>query len=183
MNNKSKINTPKGKIYLTVVAIASLLVMAFNVNTNSMNANAIDFGLISKDTNIGSIDTSSLFNCVGAAITCDNDNTVNNNVALNNGTNGNGGGDTPLPPIDPIVCQDCIADLSSEQLLQLRLALGLDENASDNAVCVGLGGLETVEEVVLLLNDVGVSAERIVTILDCIGIDISLTEVVAIIGA
>ena len=66
--------------------------MSFNLNTNSLNVNAIDFGLISKDFNVGSIDTSSLFNCVGAAITCDNDNTVNNNVAINNGTNGGGGG-------------------------------------------------------------------------------------------
>ena len=100
----TKINTSKGKMYLTVVAIASLLVMAFNVNTNSMNANAFNFGLNSEDVNSGSIDTDSLFSCVGAAITCtnsnqDNNNVVANNTAINSGTNGNGGIDpnTPVP--------------------------------------------------------------------------------------
>ena len=70
-------------MYLSIVAIASLLMKAFNVNTNFMNVNAIDFGLISKDTNVGSIDTDNLFNCFGAAITCDNDNTINNNINTN----------------------------------------------------------------------------------------------------
>lgn len=69
-----------------MVAIASLLVIGFSTSTNSINVNALDLGLISKDNNVGSIDTDSLFNCFGAAITCDNDNKVNNNVAANNGT-------------------------------------------------------------------------------------------------
>ena len=51
LNNNSKVNT-RGKMYLSIVAIASLLMMAFNVNTNFMNVNAIDFGLISKDTSV-----------------------------------------------------------------------------------------------------------------------------------
>jgi len=56
-----------------------------------MNSSALDLGIISKDNNFGSIDTENLFNCFGAAVTCDNDNTVNNNIDINNGTNGGGG--------------------------------------------------------------------------------------------
>jgi len=104
-------------MYFTIAAIASLLVMAFNLNTNSIDVNAIDFGLISKDFNVGSIDNDSLFNCVGAAITCDNDNTVNNNVAINNGTNdGNGGGDGIL------TCEECFEDNLTPGQLQLLLS-------------------------------------------------------------
>jgi len=44
LNNKSN-----GKGYLTVLPMAFLLVTAFNVNANSMIANAIDFGLISPN--------------------------------------------------------------------------------------------------------------------------------------
>ena len=46
--------------------------------------NALDLGLLSKDINLGSIDTNSLFSCVGAAITCVNENEDNNNVITNN---------------------------------------------------------------------------------------------------
>ena len=124
MNNNSKINTSKGKIYLTVVAIACLLVMAFSVNTNSMNVNAIDFGLVSKDFNVGSIDNDSLFNCVGAAITCDNDNTVTNSITVNNGTNGN----NPTPP-EPPTCEECFTNyLTDEEITMLEDAgfIGVD---------------------------------------------------------
>ena len=47
-----------------------------------MNANAFNFGLISDDINTGSIDTDSLFSCVGAAITCINSNQDNNKCKL-----------------------------------------------------------------------------------------------------
>lgn len=79
LKNKSVYITSKCKTYIIIVPIACMLAMACNVNTNSMNVNAIDFGLVSKDPNTGSIETSSLFNCFGAAITCDNDNTIDNN--------------------------------------------------------------------------------------------------------
>ena len=168
-------------MYFTLVAIASLLVMAFNINTNSMNVNAIDFGLISKDTNIGSIDTDSLFNCVGAAITCDNDNTVNNNIAINNGTNGNGG-DTPLPPL-PANCGDCINELGSGVHLILIDTFGLPPEATSEDICEALVELGTVEAVVELLSESGFTAESIVEIMECLGVEITVNEVEVIIGA
>ena len=157
--------------------------LAFNVNTNSMNVNAFDLGLISKDNNIGSIDTDSLFNCVGAAITCDNDNTVNNNVAINNGTNGEG--NTPLPPIDPILCEECISNtelLSVGQLIDLSVALTSDPGASYSQICEAIDAIATVEDLVVILNEVGLTAEEIVALLSCLEIEITLAEVIAIVG-
>lgn len=94
-------------MYLSAWAIASVLLISFSVNLNSMDANAIDFGIISKDDNVGSIDTENLFNCFGAAITCDNDNVVNNNVTINNGNS----------PAELPTCEECFTDnLSPEQI-------------------------------------------------------------------
>ncbi len=156
MNNKSNINTSKGKVYLTVVAMASLLVMAFNVNTNSMNVNAVDFGLISKDFNVGSIDTNSLFNCVGAAITCDNDNTVNNNIAINNGTSGN----NPPPPV-PLTCEECF----EEHLTTAQLALLSPPSEICSVIMGDSSYLGVLEET---LNDIGVDAEVVADLIACI---------------
>lgn len=169
-------------MYFTVTAFAFLLVMAFNINTNSMNANAIDFGLISKDTNIGGIDTDSLFNCVGAAITCDNDNTVNNNIAVNNGTNGNGGGNggTPLPPLEN--CVNCLVQVSVALTGPLADLLDLGDGATIGELCLALNEVATIEDLVLLLNAAGFTNQGIVDLLVCFGIDITLEEVEAIIG-
>lgn len=82
-------------------------------------SNPIDFGLLSNDNNIGSIDTSSLFNCFGAAITCDNDNTVNNNLAINNGTN-------PPPDGPPI------ADAGPDQTISSGATVQLDGSGSSD---------------------------------------------------
>jgi hypothetical protein len=100
MYKESKDKLKKSTLVISTIAI---LLMVTITTTPTMNSSAFDLGLISKDNNIGSIDTSSLFNCVGAAITCDNDNTVNNNVAINNGTSG---GDPPNPP----TCVECFEE-------------------------------------------------------------------------
>lgn len=169
-------------MYLTIIAIASLLVMAVNVSANSLNVNALDFGLISKDTNVGSIDTDSLFNCFGAAITCDNDNTVNNNVAANNGTNGNNGfnPDTPLPPLEN--CETCFQALPTAQQESIVTAVGLVNPATPDLVCDALDELDTIGELVLLLDGAGLSAQSIVNFMDCLGIDITIADVDSIIG-
>ncbi len=154
----SKINTSKGKTYLTILMFASLLVMAFSVNTNSMSANAIDLGLISKDTNIGSIDTSSLFNCVGAAITCDNDNTVNNNVAVNNGTNENP---------NPFSCVECFenANLTQEQIVDIFFFAGSASSFDD--VCIDIVDYNE-ENYLNLLIGIGVSEQTAQALVNCL---------------
>jgi hypothetical protein len=88
MNKVSRDNIKKSTLVISNIAILLLVTIT---SSPTMNSSAFDLGIISKDNNVGSIDTSSLFNCVGAAITCDNDNTVNNNISTNNGTNGGGG--------------------------------------------------------------------------------------------
>ncbi len=74
-----------------VFSTIAILFMVTITGAPTMNSSALDLGIISKDNNFGSIDTENMFNCFGAAITCDNDNTVNNNIDINNGTNGGGG--------------------------------------------------------------------------------------------
>jgi hypothetical protein len=82
------------KHLMVISTIATLLIAAIGITTTS-NANAFNFGLLSKDDNSGSIDTDSLFSCVGAAINCVNENEENNNVIANNN-------EVPPPPtIEP----------------------------------------------------------------------------------
>ncbi|WP_148686427.1 hypothetical protein [Candidatus Nitrosocosmicus hydrocola] len=110
MYKESKDKLKKSTLVISTIAI---LLMVTITTTPTMNSSAFDLGLISKDNNVGSIDTSSLFNCFGAAITCDNDNTVNNNIAINNGTNG---GDTPL-----LACDECFTNnLTPEEISALE---------------------------------------------------------------
>lgn len=170
-------------MYLTIAAFASLLVMAFNVNTNSMNVNAFDVGLLSKDNNLGSIDTDSLFNCFGAAITCDNDNTVNNNINVNNGTNGETPIDpnTPLPPVELTDCSECISALGPDVLVDLRAALDLSPTATPVDICFTLDALGTVGAVIAALNG-EVSVDVIVEVLACLGVEITVGQVLAIIA-
>lgn len=84
MYKVSRVRLRRSTAFFTTIGI--LLIVTIT-GTPTMSSSALDFGILSKDSNLGSIDTKSLFNCFGAAITCDNDNTVNNNVAINNGTN------------------------------------------------------------------------------------------------
>jgi hypothetical protein len=77
---------------MVISTIATLLMAPMSIAT-TVNANAFNFGLLSEDDNFGSIDTNSLFSCVGRAITCVNENERNNNVRTNNST--------PPPPEEP----------------------------------------------------------------------------------
>ncbi len=65
-----------------ISATATLLMVTIGITT-TMNANALNFGLISEDNNTGSVDTDSLFSYIGAAITCINSNQDNNNIFTN----------------------------------------------------------------------------------------------------
>ena len=138
--------------------MASLLVMAFNVNTDTMNVNAIDFGLISKDFNVGSIDIDSLFNCVGAAITCDNDNTVNNNVTINNRTN--------EQPNVPLTCVECFNEHLTPEQIQLLFELTTQSSLESFCTLLMQGdiGEEGFRE---LLGNLGLSESEVQALVDC----------------
>ncbi len=66
-----------------IPAIRTLLLVSIS-GMPVMNSSALDPSLISKDINSGSSDTNSLFSCVGAAVTCINENENNNNAITNN---------------------------------------------------------------------------------------------------
>lgn len=138
-------------MYLTVVAMASLLVMAFNLNSNmnsNMNAYASIFSDIKNADDIGQS-----LECVIVVVGCDGNGSVGSsgdvNVGSNNGnddnnTNGNGNGETPLPPIDPTVCETCLETLTTDQLLALKIALGLTGEATLAEVCLAIDALGTI---------------------------------------
>jgi len=187
LNNKSKINTSKVKMYMTVVAMASLLVMAFNLNSNmnsSMNAYASIFSNIQNADDIGQS-----LECVIVVVGCDGTGSVGSsgdvNVGSNNGNddnNTNGGGDTPLPPISPAVCEECLGQLTTNQLQILAVQLGLEFDASLAEICLAIDALGTVEALVIVLDTAELTITQIVAFLTCLGIEISATEVAAILS-
>jgi len=120
MYKESKDKLKKSTLVISTVAI---LLMVTITSAPTLSSSAFDLGLISKDNNIGSIDTSSLFNCVGAAITCDNDNTVNNEVAINNGTNGGGNGPGTLFVDKEIRCVSTDGTPSNDEVCEFAESL------------------------------------------------------------
>ena len=169
---------------LTVAAIASLLVMAFNVNANSMNVNAIDLDNFQNFDDLGQS-----AECVIVVVGCDGTGSVGSSgdtiIGSGNGNDDNNtnSGDTPLPPIDPTVCEGCLGDttlITAAQLSALAVALGLDTTATLADICVALDAVATVDALVVLLDEAGLSAQAIVDLLTCLEIDISLDAVLAI---
>ena len=106
--------------HLMVISAIATLLMANISMTTTMNANAFNFGSKIQDVNDGSIDTDSLFSCVGAAIQCINTNQDNNNVVANNTE------ETPiLPPsgqlgtlivIKEVQCESTTPPVSCEEI-------------------------------------------------------------------
>ncbi len=100
--------------------IATLLIATMSITT-TMNANAFNFGLKSNDVNSGSIDTNSLFSCVGAAINCVNTNQDNNNVVANNSAGQSN------PPGPPPTCIECYTNnLTPEQIASIENIHGVN---------------------------------------------------------
>jgi hypothetical protein len=158
MNKASKDNLKKSTMLVSTIAI---LLMVTIISTR-MNISAFNIGLLSKDTNIGSIDTSSLFNCVGAAITCDNDNTANNSI---NQTS------SPLTPPN-LTCEECIANagLDEIQLNTLRSVFELTLGASIAEICAEIESLTAAEFIAILVEDVGLSINAANALVECLGL-------------
>lgn len=168
-------------MYLTVVAMASLLVMAFNLNSNmnaSMNAYASIFSDIKNADDIGQS-----LECVIVVVGCDGQGSVGSSGDVNIGvgdkdTSSNGNG---IIPVDPTECALCLeTELTPEQQSALAVALGLESTASAEEICEALDGAASVEELVVILGEAGLSPLEIVALLDCLGIETSLEEVTAI---
>jgi len=98
LNNNSKSNTSKGKIYLTVAGVAAILMMSFSLNSNP-NAYAT---IISDMPNVDDIGQS--LECVIVVVGCDGTGSVGSSgdtiIGSNNGNNNNntsGGGNNNEP--------------------------------------------------------------------------------------
>ena len=149
MNNKSKINTSKGKLYLTVaaiVALASLLLMASNVNATPFQANAFDI-----DNPDNRVDIGKSQECVRVVVGCGGQGTVGDNK--------------PVGPINPAMCEECLSDLSNAQREALSTALSADNNAD---VCLSIENL-TADKFLELLLDAGVDLFVALDIVECLG--------------
>ena len=172
-NNMNKLNTYSTKSLkplMVISAIATLLMAAMSVSTIT-NANAFNFGLKSKDVNDGSIDTDSLFSCVGAAIACVNTNQNNNNPAT-------------VPPTEQppgeTDCQAAIAcfvnNLNPTQLGNLKFVLGLPVNSDNALLCTTIDDLTAAElRAAITAPVVGVTDAVATVIINCL-IDAGFTN-------
>ena len=172
-------------MYLTVVAMASLLVMAFNLNANmnsNMNAYASIFSNIQNVDDVGQS-----LECVIVVVGCDAQGSVGSSGDVNigvgdNDTTTDGDDPTPLPPIDPTVCEACLDALPADVRAAIAIELGLLGTATTAEICAAIDLLATVEALVVILADAGLSVTAIVDLLACLDIDLSILEVNAILG-
>ena len=155
-------------MYLTVVAMASLLVMAFNLNSNmnsNMNAYASIFSNIQNADDIGQS-----LECVIVVVGCDGQGSVGSSGDVNigsgnddNSTNGGGG--------DPLTCEECFTEnLTPAQLAEFNQLL----NGTIAEACVEIMALTPENFATFLVNlehyllSIGVSASVIIDIQDCL---------------
>ena len=137
-------------MYLTVVAIgalASLLVMALNVNATPFQANAFDI-----DNPDNKVDIGKSQECVKVVVGCGGQGTVGDNK--------------PVGPVDPAMCEECLSDLSNAQREALFTSLSADNNAE---VCLSVENL-TTDKFIELLLDAGVDLFVALDILECLGV-------------
>ncbi len=187
-------------MYLTVVAFASLLMMSFNLQMN-MNSNMQAYASIFENIQ-NADDIGQSLECVIVVVACDGQGSVGSSGDVNIGVGDNDtttDGETPidpetpfdpdtlLPPVDSADCSECILALGAGVLVDLREALGLtpmdDTNAGSTPVdiCAALDALATVGAVIAALNG-EVSVDVIVEVLACLGVEITVGQVNAIIA-
>jgi len=174
-------------MYFTVVAIAAILMMSINLNAN-MNSNMNAYATIISEIQ-GADDIGQSLECVIVVVGCDGTGSVGSSgdtiIGSNNGNddnNTNGGGETPLPPIPPAVCEQCLGQLTTNQLQILAVQLGLAFDAPLAEICLAIDALGTVEALVIVLGTAELTITQIVAFLACLGIEISATEVAAILS-
>jgi|SRR5215210_447726 len=136
-------------MYLTVVAMASLLVMVFNVNVNAtpFQANAFDI-----DNPDNKVDIGKSQECVKVVVGCGGQGTVGDNK--------------PVGPVDPAMCEECLSDLSNAQREALFTSLSADDNAE---ACLSVENF-TADTFLELLLDANVDLFVALDILECLGV-------------
>ena len=134
-------------MYLTVVAMASLLVMALNVNATPFQANAYDI-----DNPDNKVDIGKSQECVKVVVGCGGQGTVGDNK--------------PVGPVNPAMCEECLSDLSNAQREALFTSLSADNNAE---VCLSVENF-TADTFLELLLDADVDLFVALDILECLGV-------------
>jgi hypothetical protein len=174
MNKPNVFNKKSLKPLLTISAIATLLMAAMTISTIT-NANAFNFGLKSKDVNDGSIDTDSLFSCLGAAINCVNTNQNNNNEIANNTATVPGPGPEPVQSCEDAIA--CFVDrLNPTQLASLKGVLGLATDAPNALLCTTIDDMTAAElRAAITAPVVGVTVAVANNIINCL-IDAGFTN-------
>ncbi len=141
-------------MYLTV--LASLLVMALSVNTNTMNVNAVD---------IGADDVGLSVECVIVVVGCDGTGSVGNSGDTIIGSNDRNN------PTEPSPCGECFTNnLTPEEIETFEAISGPIEESCEQAAALTpeqlaqlLAGLEN-----FLVNSVGVDQDRAQAVVDCL---------------
>ena len=122
--------------------------------------------------------------CVIVVVGCDAQGSVGSSGDVNIGVGDNDtttDGETPIDPDTPVPidCAECIAALGEDVLIDLREALGLGLTATPEEICVALDAFATIEALVRVLGT-ELSASVIVDVLDCLGFNLTVDEVMAI---
>lgn len=178
MNNNSKINPQKGKKVFVVAALAAVLMMALNIQV-SANSNMMAYATILGNLESAD-DVGQSLECVIVVVGCDGTGSVGSSgdtiIGSNNGNNDNNdnstGGNTPLPPLEN--CEQCINELDSGVRADIAVALGLSPTADAVQICAAIALLPTVEALIQVLDEAGLSVTAIIDLLDCLGIDVDL---------
>ena len=163
-------------MYLTVVAMASLLVMAFNLNTN-MNAHASIFENIQNVDDVGQS-----LECVIVVVGCDAQGSVGSSGDVNIGVGDNDTTtDGPTTP-DLDACALCLTtSLTDAQIDALAVLLGLTADATLAEICEALEG----ETLLSLTTDLttaaplglGLSLDDATALIDCL-VDAGFTNLI-----
>ena len=127
-----------------VAALASFLVMVFSINTNSLDVNAFDIDNSDNKKDIGKSEE-----CVKVVLGCGGQGTVGDNK--------------PIGPLDPAMCEECLAELSNAQKEALIAFLGSDNNTD---ACSAIETLTSDTLIELLLN-LNVDLFTALDILEC----------------
>jgi hypothetical protein len=170
LKNNSKINTSKGKLYFTVLALASLLVMSFNLNTN-MNAYASIFENIQNIDDIGQSTE-----CVIVVVGCDGTGSVGSSGDTIIGSfNGNNDNNTTLEPPVPRTCEECFTfNLTPEEIMLIEDSSGntIEEICLEFASLASLPPETAAEELAELeqglVEEFGVDTTSAQAVIDCL---------------
>lgn len=130
---------------LTVSALVLLLVMTFNINPNSLNVSAFDLDNPNNRNDIGKSEK-----CVKVVLGCGGQGTVGDNK--------------PIGPMDPAMCEECLADLTNTQREALFAFLG----SNNTDVCSAIETL-TADTLLELLLNLDIDLFTALDILECFG--------------